>query len=85
MEKDSRHVEEEACSADQTEAEAEAEAEADAEDGLWTWQGRCAAQAAARTAACTGLHTPESVRPIPMQLVVVGVSTGGEVAELLAW
>ena len=38
------------------------------------------ARAAARDAACTAVHTPESGSPIPMQLVVIGVSTGGEVA-----
>ena len=74
---DVEKVEEEACSAEQMEAEAEAEAE----DGLWTCQGRCAQATAqaAKAAACTAVHTPESESPIPMQLVV-DVSTGGEVA-----
>ncbi len=71
---------EEACSADLL-------TETEPDDGLWPCQCRCAAQAAAqaaaRAAACTGPHTPVFGRPIPMNLVVLGVSTGGEVAGTL--
>ena len=73
VEKDSRHMEEEACSADQTEAEAEAEAEAVDISRKVCCTGCCKGY-------CMYWSTYSWVWEVHTNAAGGGVSTGGEVA-----